>query len=85
MQGVFDPDGFRFPTKKALKDLAATPAADTIQLEATSLFCNEYDGYLGNAPYGKYTVAGPDPYTDRRWYATIEVGRDSSGPFVKVS
>jgi hypothetical protein len=85
MQGVFDPDGHRFKTKKALKECAASPAADTIQLEATSLFGNEYAGYLGRAPHGKYTVVGPDPYTRRNWYATIEVGKRDGVGFVKVS
>ncbi len=76
MQGVWyqKPSGLsRLPTKKALKDQAKAHP-ETIVLEATSVFGNEYDGLADHAPDGSsHTVVGPDPYTDRKWYATIEV------------
>jgi hypothetical protein len=75
MQGIFiSTNGISFhrsKTKKALKEAASDPAS--VSLEATSMFGNEYDGPLNEAPDGRYTVVGPDPYTDRKWYATITV------------
>lgn len=57
-------------SKKAIKDAAADPFND-INLEATSVFGNEYDGPLRTAPDGVYTFVGPDPYTSRKFYGTI--------------
>ena len=42
----------------------------------TSMFGTEYKGD------GKYTIVGPDPYRDRKWYATIEI---KDGLISKVS
>lgn len=43
-----------------------------VVLEATSMFGNEYDGSLENAPKASaFYVVGPDPRTSRKWYATI--------------
>ena len=67
MQGVFP----RFRHKKALKE--AVKANEPVRLEATSLLGNEYDGDLYQAPPGKYFVVGPDPFTKRNWYASIEI------------
>lgn len=67
MQGIFP----RFRHKKALKE--AVKANEPVRLEATSLFGNEYDGSLYKAPAGRYFVVGPDPFTKRSWYASIEV------------
>jgi len=69
MQGIFI-HYQRVKTKAALKR-AATISPDFVQLEATSLHGGEYDGRLSEAPDGRYTVVGPNPYTDRRWYAQI--------------
>ena len=76
MQGI-TLDGDRLKTKKALKeaDIAG------LYLEATSVFGNEYNGPLSQAPANTYYVVGPDPYTDRRWYATITVNPNG----VKIS
>lgn len=71
MQGIYV-NFQRAKTKKALKEAVADPVAH-VALEATSMFGNEYDGNLLDAPNGRYSVVGPDPYTDRRWYATITV------------
>jgi hypothetical protein len=73
MQGVRDRSGRRFQSKKALKERAQDYGDDsgTFDLEATSVFGNEYDGPIENAPNGTYYVVGPDPYTSRKWYAQV--------------
>jgi len=43
------------------------------RLEATSMFGNEYDGPVANAPEGRYTFVGPDPYTSRKFYGTLTI------------
>lgn len=71
MQGVWYKSQ-RINTKKALKAYAQEEPHN-VRLEATSLFGNEYDGPLSNAPTNKsYTVVGPDPYKKRNWYANIK-------------
>lgn len=79
MQGVYDKNRNRFKTKKAMKEALA--AAETVYLEATSVFGNEYGGAVEEAPDGTYTVVGPDPYKARNWYANIK----KDGEQVKVS
>jgi len=74
MQGVRS-EFRRLKSKKALKEVVAT-APGCVTLEATSIFNNEFDGYLVDAPVGDYFVVGPDPYKDRRWYAQITVTPD---------
>ena len=71
MQGVFI--GFNRPkTKKAIKEgLAADP--HRVRLEATSMFGNEYDGPVDEAPAGTYPIVGPDPYRARNFYGSIVV------------
>jgi hypothetical protein len=71
MQGVYDHLGRRFRTKKALREAVAL-AASPVYLQATSLFGDEAEGNLfQDVPNGCFSVVGPDPYHDRRWYATI--------------
>jgi hypothetical protein len=77
MQGAFDHHGKRFRFKKHLK--AAVQEQEYVLLEATSIFGDEYTGPLGAAPDGDYYIAGPDPYTDRRWYAHIVKHGDQLG------
>lgn len=69
MQGTFNQYGQRFKTKKALRE--AVQEDEYVLLEATSMFGDEFTGPLGAAPEGEYYIVGPDPYTDRRWYAQI--------------
>lgn len=71
MQGIFV--GFERPkSKKAVKEaIAADPSR--VRLEATSVFGNEYDGPVSEAPDGTYTFVGPDPYTKRNFYGNIKV------------
>ena len=64
--------GARYKTKKACKEAIGT----TPYFVETSMFGAEYKGD------GTYTVVGPAPYTDRRWYARVTV-RD--GLIVKVT
>ena len=78
MQGVFI-HGSHPKTKKALREAVETITDDgspidgySVVLQATSLFGNEYDGSLADAPRETvFSVVGPDPYTSRKWYATI--------------
>lgn len=78
MQGVWDRAGRRFPSKKALKERARDYGDDagTFCLQATSLFGDEYDGPIEDAPNGTYYVVGPDPYTSRKWYAQVIKGEN---------
>lgn len=69
MQGAYV-NGSRPKTKKALKEAVAANL-QSVELEATSVFGNEFGGSLANAPDGKYYVVGPDPYRKRSWYAQI--------------
>lgn len=69
MQGIFV-RMHRCKTKKALREaIEADPSSVTLQ--ATSVFGNEYDGPLSRASDGTYYIVGPDPYRERKWYATI--------------
>ena len=70
-QGIYV-DGNRPKTKKELKDAIAANVLE-VSLEATSMFGNEYDGCLNEAPSGNYYVVGPDPYRSRKWYAHIAI------------
>ena len=66
MQGIY------MPSKKKIKEaVAADPSK--VYLVATSMFGNEYDGPVSEAPNGSYTFVGPDPYNKRSFYGTIKV------------
>lgn len=71
MQGIYV-NRVRPATKKAVKEAIAT-RPDTVQLEATSAFFDEFDGLISEAPDGCYTFVGPDPYTSRKFYGAITV------------
>ena len=71
MQGIFIQNQ-RPKSKKQIKETVAQEPS-TVKLEATSVFGNEYDGPVSDAPSGKYTFVGPDPYTKRNFYGTITV------------
>lgn len=64
--------GAPYPTKKALKESIGQP----LRVIETSMFGTEFK------PNGTNTVVGPDPYTSRKWYATVTC-RD--GVIVKVT
>jgi len=57
-------------TKKALKEAVCSSPGDVF-LEETSVFANEFEGWLSEAPEGRYTVVGPDPGRKRAWFAMI--------------
>lgn len=73
MQGIFL--GFSRPkSKKAVREAVA--AGQPVYLEATSLFGDEYDGSVYDAPNGTYYIVGPDPYTKRNFYGKVIVTND---------
>ena len=69
-QGIWV-NGLRPKSKKAIKDALA--AGDEVSLEATSMFGNEYDGPVQQAPDGTYYFVGPDPYRARNFYGNVIV------------
>lgn len=79
MQGIFV-NGKRPKSKKEVKEAVAQDASK-VRLEATSIFGNEYDGSVSNAPDGTYTFVGPDPYTARNFYGNVV----KNGGKIKVS
>lgn len=59
-------------TKKALKQAVADNPA-SVQLYGTSPLGPQFSGTAAECPQEhKLTVVGPDPYSKRDWYATIE-------------
>ena len=69
MQGIFI-NGKRPKTKKEVKEAIKT-APESVTLEVTSVFGNEYGGPLEDAPAGSYMTVGPDPRTSRKFYCSI--------------
>ena len=69
-------NGVRPKTKKALKDaMANNPMCVT--LDPTSAFDIAQRSISGSilAPNINYSVCGPDPYENRKWYANIKNGK----------
>ena len=56
--------GAPYPTKKALKEAVGQP----LRYIETSMFGEEYKAD------GSFAVVGPDPYTSRKWFATVTMG-----------
>lgn len=69
MQGIFI-NAQRPKSKKAVREAVAADAS-SVRIEATSLFGNEYDGTVADAPAGTYLIVGPDPYVKRNFYGKI--------------
>lgn len=65
--------GASYKTKKALKEAIGKP----LRYIETSMFGAEFK------PSSTFCVVGPDPYNNRRWYATVTV--DADGNILKVS
>lgn len=62
------------PTKKALKTFSAE-MPESVEFYSTDAFGPNRGKVWnsGNLVVGdKYTVTGPNPYTSRKWYATVE-------------
>jgi hypothetical protein len=72
-QGIYI-NGQRPKSKKVVKEYVAL-YPEKVRLEATSMFGNEYDGSVENAPDGTYTFVGPDPHRDRKFYGNIVISR----------
>ena len=71
----------RIKTKAALKRLLKVEPQNVI-FDTTSEFPNaEYEQVasdLGNRPHHAdeaWSIVGPDPYSDRKWYATVRTNR----------
>lgn len=70
MQGLFI--SYRRPKSKKEVIETVKTHPETVSLEATSLFGNEYDGPITDMPENKLvSVVGPDPYTKRNFYLSI--------------
>jgi hypothetical protein len=76
--GAHAPDGSSFKSKAALK--RALKAGERVTLYTTGNFPNAEETVrahdLGNRPNKAseaWSVVGPDPFTDRKWYATVTV------------
>jgi hypothetical protein len=67
-------DNSDIPTKTALKRAIQNDAADVIIYVTDAFGPNAGKrGTADNLPVGvKFTVTGPNPYTSRKWYATVE-------------
>lgn len=69
-------------TKKALRE-AVKAAPRDVFLEETSHFENEYEGWLSEAPEGRYSVVGPEPARSRKWFAAIRWSEAKDGWLVE--
>jgi hypothetical protein len=69
MQGIYL-SGLRPKSKKEIK-LALEEHPESVALESTSLFGDEYGGPITGAPDGEYYFVGPDPYRKRTFYGKI--------------
>lgn len=68
-------------TKAELKRRAKVEP-DKVECYSTSALGGTYNGTLFGIPENlTLTVVGPDPYTDRRWYASVT----RKGDVVKVT
>ena len=63
--------GAYYDTKKDLK----ASIGEELRFVETSIFGNEYK------PTGRFAVVGPDPYTNRKWYAEVTM---KAGKIIKV-
>lgn len=82
MQGIWlelRSGGARRPTsKKEVRDALGWAPSVTIVVEATSMHGSEFSGPADMMlPGERVYFVGPDPYTSRRFYGTIE--RDKLG------
>jgi hypothetical protein len=79
--GATHSTGERVKTKAELKrTLKATPSA--VVFDTTGNFPNAEEKVvvsdLGNRPHHAdeaWQIVGPDPFTDRKWYATVRTNR----------
>lgn len=69
MQGIYV-NHRRPKSKKEVREAIARDPG-SVQIEATSMFGNEFDGMASDMPDSAVAFVGPDPYTDRRFYGTL--------------
>jgi hypothetical protein len=87
--GAIDSKGNRVKTKKQLREIVQnaveTEQDDLVMFDQTAFMQSGHipgNATLADLPEGvKLSVVGPDPYTTRNWYATVE----RKGDKVKVS
>lgn len=67
-------DDSDIPTKKALKALIAANPANVLLYSTEAIGPNQGKADIASATdIGvRYSVTGPNPYTSRKWYATVE-------------
>lgn len=63
------------PTKKALKELLTSEPSEVLFFNTAFKLGPGEQMYRGNEldPQYTYQVVGPDPYTSRKWYASVVV------------
>lgn len=68
-------------TDDTSNDHDPSPKMPLVRLQATSIYGNEFDGTLEEAladnQYGVFYLVGPDPYTNRRWYANLRYNAET--------
>lgn len=70
LQGIFV-NFARSKSKKAIKT-AVNENPESVRIEATSLFGDEYDGPVSGMPDGATVYfVGPDPSRNRKYYGSI--------------
>ncbi len=68
--------GHDIATKSGLKKMIQENP-DKVLLYTTSLFGNQFTKKATELDTGvKYSVVGPNPYNNRKWYATVEKRTD---------
>lgn len=73
-------EGERAPSKKALRE-AVKAHPESVRFDLTSQFDGQGDWTPEDVGPGvTLSVVGPDPYTSRRWYASVT--RDAKGVLV---
>jgi hypothetical protein len=76
--GAIDPaDGARIPTKRALRE--ALVSGDIAFDQTALVHASGLPGIIRPEDIKEQhqlSVVGPDPYTNRKWYATVQIGRD---------
>jgi hypothetical protein len=75
--GALDISGdMDFPTKSSFKELFRTHP-ELVVLYTTSAIEPSKEYTSDELVIGvKYSVVGPNPYTSRKWYATVEKGQN---------
>jgi hypothetical protein len=65
------------PSKKAMKDALRESPVDVMFIGTALLDTAQWSGRGSEIPIGvKLSVCGPDPFTQRRWHATVTRSAD---------